>query len=243
VPLYKYLIKANVSSRRKCIQAIKNGQVKVNGNIVKDPLCKIKYGQDIVYFKGKIINKNKLKTKYIYYLINKPAGFISTVKDTHKRKKVVDIIKSDERIYPVGRLDKDTTGALILTNDGQLTHRLIHPKFKIEKEYEVEVSPKIDKKDLKKLETGVIIDKSEKVKAKTKIIKQQDKKTIVKLVIHKGIKRQIKKMFSRIGYQVVNLKRERIGNIVIGDLKQGQYRKLTKDEINTLKKMAGLNEQ
>jgi 23S rRNA pseudouridine2605 synthase len=93
------------------------------------------------------------------------------------------------------------------------------------------------------LETGVIIDKSEKVKAKTKIIKQQDKKTIVKLVIHKGIKRQIKKMFSRIGYQVVNLKRERIGNIVIGDLKQGQYRKLTKDEINTLKKMAGLNEQ
>lgn len=244
LPLYKVLVLSKISSRRKCTQAIKEGQVKVDERIIKDPLFLVDCKKDSVSIKGRRLDiKEIFKKKFVYYLLNKPQGYICTVKDTHNRKTVLELIKKeDKRIYPVGRLDKDTEGLLILTNDGNLTYRLIHPKFEIDKTYETLIAPRITKVAIKKLEKGVIIDKGIRVSAKVRLIKDYKKKNQTKLevIIHQGIKRQIRRMFVSLGYEVNRLVRTRLGTLELGDLKKGKARQLSYDEINSLKKLVGV---
>ncbi len=244
LPLYKILIRANVASRRKCNQAIKEARVKVNNKVITKPTFLVDIEKDTVNIDGKPITKRDfLKENFVYYILNKPAGYISTVKDTHHRKTVLDLIKDKRRIYPVGRLDKDTEGLLILTNDGQLTHRLTHPSFKIDKIYRLIIKPKIVKEDIERLNNGVIIDNYKEVSAKAKLIKdyKNQNKSELELIIHQGIKRQIKKMLSVLGYEVISLKRIGIGEIKLTNLKRGECRRLTEDELNYLKKKVGMS--
>lgn len=236
------LILSEIASRRECTQVIKNGQVKVNNKTIKDPLYSVDCTRDFVTINDERIDAKKiLKKDCVYYLLNKPQGYICTVKDTHKRKTVLDLVKDKRRIYPVGRLDKDTVGLLILTNDGNLTYRLTHPKFEINKTYETLITPRITEVDIKKLEKGVYIDKGVKVSAKVRVIKVDKglNQTKLELIIHQGIKRQIRRMFSVLGYEVVHLVRTRIGMLEIGNLKKGKVRKLSDREVNSLKKLVG----
>lgn len=242
--LYKVLRDLNITSRRKSTDAIKEGRVKVNEKVAKDPLLKVDTGKDSLVVNGKKVDLNKIdKKEYVYYLLNKPRGFITTVKDAHKRKTVLDLVKEKKRIYPVGRLDKDTEGLLILTNDGNLTYRLLHPKFKIDKVYEAIIIPVIKGKDIAKLKRGVIIDEDIKVKAQVKLLKIDKKnQSKLELTIHQGLKRQIRKMLAVLGYKVIELARFKVGPIEIGDLKKGEYRRLSPYEINLLKKEVGIKD-
>ena len=171
-----------------------------------------------------------------YYLLYKPRGVVSTSKDDKNRKTVVDIIKTDARIYPVGRLDYDTTGVLLLTNDGELSNLLTHPKNKVDKIYIAKVKGIIDVGAIKKLENGVMIDGYKTSKARVKL-KKVDKKTntcIVQLTIHEGRNHQVKKMFESVGFEVLKLKREVFAFFTTGTLKSGEYRKLTIKEVKQL---------
>ena len=172
----------------------------------------------------------------VYYLLNKPRGTISSVSDDKNRKTVVDLIDTNYRIYPVGRLDYDTTGALILTNDGELTNLLTHPKNRIDKVYIAKVKGLVGKKEINRLTNGVIIDGKKTSKAKSRI-RKYDKKTdtsIVEIIIHEGKNHQVKKMFEAIGYEVIKLKREKISFLDVKSLKSGEYRILNPKEVKKL---------
>lgn len=263
LPLYKFLIKSDVASRRKCAQAIKDGKVKVNGRSVKTPLFSVDLEKDTVSLENNVVDiRNILEKDFVYYLLNKPRAYICTVKDTHNRKTILDLVKEKKRIYPVGRLDKDTEGLLLLTNDGELTYRLTHPKFEIDKVYKAVVTPRIKNRDIKKLRSGLIIDKDKKVQAKVRLIKpacpprracpagrpacqadrdyRNNNQSKVELIIHQGIKRQIKKMFAVLDYKVMELERIQLGPLTLANLEKGAYRKLTKKEIKLLKKVVGI---
>jgi 23S rRNA pseudouridine2605 synthase len=241
LPLYRILIEADIASRRRCTSNIKEGKVTVNDKIVTDPTYLVAVDKDKVSIDGQAFKAKGVSEKdFVYYLLNKPKGYITTVKDTHGRKKVLDLIKDKKRIYPVGRLDKDTEGLLLLTNDGELTYKLTHPRFKVDKVYEVVVSPKFKPEDIEKFKTGVVIDNDKKVSARTKVLKDYKNKSQSKLeiTIHQGIKRQIKKMLSETGYRVLELKRVKLGNLNLGNLKPAEYRKLTGREIKLLRQPA-----
>jgi len=182
---------------------------------------------------GKPLNNKEEKT---YYLLNKPRGVVTTVKDEKDRKTVMELIPNDKRVYPVGRLDYDTTGVLILTNDGELTNLLTHPKNHVEKTYIAKVEGLVMKQDLEKLCNGVIIDGKKTSRAKARI-KKMDKKTnhtIVELVIYEGRNHQVKKMFEAIGYKVLKLKREKFSFLSVSNLKSGEYRLLSVKEVKKL---------
>lgn len=225
--LNKYLARCGACSRRKADEEIKSGKVKVNGKIVREPFYNVS-NEDSVYYKGKILKEKKL----IYLCLNKPSGYVSTVKDRHAEKKVVDLIPGKYgRVFPVGRLDKDATGLLILTNDGNFANLIMHPRYQIEKEYEVVVDGILEKRDMEKARSG-IIDEGEKLKIiKGKIIKKMRNKTKIRITLKEGKKREIKRIFGVLGYNVLQIKRIRIGSIKLGNLKEGEYREITADEI------------
>lgn len=230
--LQKIIALSGYCSRRKAEELIINGKVKVNGNIIKEMGYKAN-GSDFIEVEGKPINTVEDK---VYYLLNKPRGIVTTAKDDKGRKTVVDLIKTDKRIYPVGRLDYDTTGLILLTNDGELTNFLTHPKNNIEKVYVAKIKGLIIKEDLKKLTNGIVIDGRKASKAKAKILKI-DKKTnssVVELIIHEGKNHQVKKMFKAIGYEVIKLKRESISFLTLDGLKSGEYRELNIKEVKKL---------
>ena len=229
--LQKVIANSGFTSRRKAEEYITKGLVKVNGNIVYELGTKVNYN-DLIEVNGYIIkNENK-----VYYLLNKPRGVITSTSDDKGRKTVVDLIKTNIRIYPVGRLDYDTTGALILTNDGEFANMIMHPKSQLDKVYIAKINGLIGKRQLQTLERGVYIDGIKTSKAKARI-KKYDKKTntsIVELIIHEGKNHQVKKMFEYIGYKVLKLKRERISFLDVNNLKSGEYRVLNPKEIKKL---------
>ncbi len=229
--LQKVISNSGYTSRRKAEELILKGLVKVNGNTVYELGVKVS-SSDLIEIDGYILkNENK-----VYYLLNKPRGIITSTSDDKGRKTVVDLINTNVRIYPVGRLDYDTTGALILTNDGELANLIMHPKSQIDKVYIAKVKGLIGKVQILKLQNGVIVDGVKTSKAKARIL-SYDKKTdtsIVELTIHEGRNHQVKKMFNAIGYDVLKLKRERIAFLSIKDMKSGDYRLLNPKEVKKL---------
>ena len=230
--LQKFIAEAGYTSRRKAEELIKNKKVKVNGKIVSELGIKVT-GNDLVEVEGNILKKEDNKE---YYLLNKPRETITAVSDDKNRKTVVDLISTDKRIYPVGRLDYDTTGALILTNDGELANLLMHPKNRINKVYIAKVNGLVNKIDINKLERGVYIDGKKTSRSKAKV-KKYDKTTntsIVELTIHEGRNHQVKKMFEAIGFKVIKLKREKYAFLDVKSLKSGEYRILSIKEVKRL---------
>lgn len=229
--LQKVIANSGYTSRRKAEELIKQGLVKVNGKTIYELGFKVS-GTDFIEVEGNSIKKQMKE----YYLLYKPRGVVTTTSDDKNRKTVVDLIETGKRIYPVGRLDYDTTGVLLLTNDGELTNILTHPKNNVDKVYIAKVKGLIGKAELTKLENGVYIDNIKTSKAKARI-KKYDKKSdtsIVELTIHEGRNHQVKRMFESIGYEVLKLKRERFAFLTLDGLKSGEYRMLSIKEVKKL---------
>ena len=230
--LQKIIAEYGYASRRKAEELIKQGKVYVNGVKVTE-LGTLAKATDIIEINGEVL---KEKAKYEYYLLNKPRGVISSVKDEKGRTTVTDLIKESGRIYPVGRLDYDTTGIILLTNDGELTNILSHPKNEVPKTYLAKVKGHFKVLDLQKLRHGLYIDNYKTSKCHAKI-KEYDKKTNttkVELTIHEGKNHEVKKMFEALGYQVVKLKRLTYANLTLSKVPSGKYRKLTLKEVKIL---------
>ncbi|MDL2311119.1 rRNA pseudouridine synthase [Peptostreptococcaceae bacterium OttesenSCG-928-C18] len=223
----KYLAKSGLCSRRKAEQLVLSGHIKVNDKIIHD-LSTIVKEKDIVKYNDKII---LLEEEFEYILLNKPIGYVSTVQDPHADKTVLDLVKSKNRLFPVGRLDKDSRGLLILTNDGDLTYKLTHPSGSIKKTYIVKILGFPKEKELNNLREGIVL---EGYKLKPSEIKKKSS-NIYEVIISEGRNRQIRKMFEEINCKVVDLYRIKIGNISVNGLKEGKYRNLSKEEINYLK--------
>lgn len=233
VRLQKYLADCGIASRRKCEELIMQGKVEVNNKKVTELGTKINPQKDQVKYNGKIVKEENEK---LYILLNKPIGYVTTVKDQFSRDTVLDLVKINKRIVPVGRLDMYTSGALILTNDGEFVNKLTHPKNEITKTYNVTVVGVVTKEEVKQLEEGVIIDDYKTKPAKVKILKIDEQKNLSRLqiVIHEGKNRQIRKMCEAIGKKVLALHRSKIGNIEVKDLKLGTWRYLTSKEVKML---------
>ena len=232
--LQKYLAECGIASRRKCEEYILQGKVKVNNNLVTELGTKINPQKDIVAFEGKEI---KRENKKIYILLNKPIGYVTTAEEQFGRDKVLDLVKVKERIVPVGRLDMYTSGALILTNDGDFVYKVTHPKHEIEKTYTVTLKGIIQNDEVEKLRKGVQIEDYTTKPAKVKILKIVQEKNISRLeiIIHEGKNRQVRKMCEAIGKKVLALHRSKIGKIGVKDLKLGEWRYLTEKEIQQFK--------
>ncbi len=232
----KYLAQCGVGSRRWADRLIREGRVKVNGRVVQELGVKIDENTDQVQVDDQIVKPSQ---HFTYVLLNKPRGVITTVSDERKRKTVLDLIKTPERLFPVGRLDKDTTGLLLLTNDGELAYHLTHPKFKIKKFYQVRLNRPLKEEDKSKLERGVQLEEGKTAACKIEFIYPQNRRE-VKVILHQGWKRQIRRMFASLNYQVVELKRLGLANLTINGLKEGAWRYLKNQEIQQLKKYMGL---
>lgn len=232
IRLQKYLAEAGIGSRRKCEEYIEQGKVKVNGNIAALG-TKVDPEKDKVEFEEKEINKIE---ENIYILLNKPIGYVTTVNDQFERDKVLDLIKVKQRIVPVGRLDMYTSGALLLSNDGEFIYKITHPKHEIDKTYTVTVKGIITDQEVEKLRNGVEIEDYITKPAKVKILKIDEEKNISRLAItiHEGKNRQVRKMCEAIGKKVQALHRSKIGNIDVKDLKIGTWRYLKPKEIEQL---------
>lgn len=225
-----------VASRRKCEELILQGKVTVNGKVVTELGTQVDTG-DAVCYCGQPIKEEE---DYVYYMLNKPAGYVTTARDEKQRQTVLDLIKEeDHRVYPVGRLDYNTSGLIILTNDGALTYELTHPKHHVNKCYEVKVKGSLSESAQKALRSGVVIDGRRTYPADLRIIRRGEKVTLFHLTIHEGRNRQVRKMCEAVGYPVFSLMRVAVGKLKLGDLKPGEYRKLTKEEIGYLKNVQG----
>lgn len=234
--LQKVIASSGYCSRRKAEELIKNKKVVVNGKLVTEMGFKVSYNDDILVDGNQLPNKEDK----VYFLLNKPRGVITTAQDDKNRKTVVDLIQTSFRIYPVGRLDYDTTGALLLTNDGELTALLTHPRHGVLKTYVAKINGFLTSENAKKLSKGVLIDGVKTSQAGVKV-KKYDKKTdtsLIELTIHEGKNHQVKKMFETIGHKVLKLRREKIAFLNLNGLKSGDYRELT---IHEVKKLYSLN--
>ncbi len=233
--LQKYLAECGVASRRKCEELILQGKVKVNNQIVTELGVKVNPEKDIIKFEDKEV---KPTSKMVYILLNKPIGYVTTADDQFGRDTVLDLVKVKERIVPVGRLDMYTSGALILTNDGDFVYKVTHPKHEIEKTYTVTVKGIIKNEEVEQLRKGVKIDDYITKPAKVKILKTDIEKNISRLeiVIHEGKNRQIRKMCESVGRKVLALHRSKIGKIGVKDIELGKWRYLKDREIQELLK-------
>lgn len=228
----KYIAQAGICSRRKADELIANGNVKINGAVLKEPGYEVTDGDKVEVNGTQISAKQKAE----YVLINKPLGMVTTVSDDKERLTVMDVVADiDARLFPVGRLDYNTSGALIMTNDGELAYRLTHPKHEVYKTYRARVAGILSNEKAAHLRKGVDIGGFVTSRAKVTIIKGTQHSTIVEIAIHEGKNRQVRKMFSAVGNPVQELERVAIGEIKLGHLKPGHYRKLTRDEIEYLK--------
>lgn len=230
--LQKAIANSGYTSRRKAEELIAEGHVTVNGKMINTLGFKVK-GNDIIAIDGNIISKNNIKE---YYLLNKPREVICSASDDKGRKTVVDFIKTDARIYPVGRLDYDTTGLIILTNDGELANILMHPKNNIYKTYIAKINGILNEEDFKKLRKGIIIENRKLLidNFKVKKIDNIKNNSLVEITIHEGRNHIIRKLFEKLGYDVMKLTRSKLAFLNIDDLKSGEYRELSLKEVKEL---------
>ena len=233
--LQKYLANCGVASRRKCEEYILQGKVKVNGQIVTELGTKINSEKDVIEFENKEIEE---RSKNVYILLNKPIGYVTTSDDQFGRDTVLDLVKVRERIVPVGRLDMYTSGALILTNDGDFVYKVTHPKHEIEKTYTVTVKGIVQNNEVEQLRKGVQIEDYTTKPAKVKILKTDIEKDISRLeiTIHEGKNRQVRKMCEAVGRKVLALHRSKIANIGVKDLELGKWRYLNSREVEQILK-------
>lgn len=226
--LQKVIAASGITSRRKAEELIKAGKVKVNNQIINELGTKVS-PKDKIEVDGKLIEKEEKE----YYLLNKPRGYITSTKDEKGRKTVIDLILTNSRIYPVGRLDYDTTGALLLTNDGEFANIVMHPKNGMEKVYLAKLEGIISGNDIHKLENGIELDNKiiKPSRVKLKKIDKESNTCMVEITIHEGKNHEVKRLFTSIGYSVSKLTRKRVGVFEVGNLKSGEYRKLTPKEV------------
>lgn len=234
--LQKFLAEAGVASRRKAEELIVAGEIKVNGKVVTELGTKIDPNKDEVFYQDKKISK--IEVEMVYIMLHKPEGYVTTSKEQFGRPGVMDLVKGiDARIFPVGRLDYDTSGLLLLTNDGDLTYKLTHPKHDVDKTYIAKLYGTPDDMDLQKFRRGVIIDGRKTKPAKIQIQEKGDRQSTVEIVIHEGRNRQVRKMCEAIKHPVAQLKRVATGELKLGDLPKGKYRHLTAKEVKYLKSL------
>ena len=227
----KFLSSLGIASRRAIDKYIEEGRIKVNGVIAST-------GIDVTEDDEICIDDKKIETKKIeekvYFMLNKPLEVLSASSDDRGRKTVVDLIKTDKRIFPIGRLDYMTSGLILLTNDGELFNRLVHPKSEIYKKYYIKVFGEVKKEEIDELKKGVLLEDGKTLPAKVVGIKYDKNKTSMYISIREGRNRQIRRMIEKFGYKVLMLRREKIGELSLGDLKEGKYRELTREEIEYL---------
>lgn len=235
IRINKFISSSGVSSRRKAEEYILQGLVKVNGKVVQDLSLKVNEDTDVVTLNGQRI---VLNVKYEYIMLNKPKGYVTTMNDDRDRKSLIDLLPSlDRRLYPIGRLDYDSEGLLILTNDGDLTYKLTHPKFNIPKKYIVRVSGEIKEGDLAVLRNGVVVDGERYGKCGAKLLEYKDGQSRMELTLFEGKNREIRKMLNFMGHEVVFLKRTEFAGIKLGGLKRGESRPLKDFEVEFLKNL------
>lgn len=229
--LQKFMATCGVASRRKCERLIEEGMVKVNGITITELGFKVDSNKDLVMVSDKIIHEEERK---VYIAINKPKGCLTASSDDRGRKTVIDLLSFPERVFPVGRLDFETSGLLIITNDGEIFNKIMHPREKIDKTYIAKVTGIPSEEEILKLESGVDIGGYITAPAKVKLLGIEGKTSNLKITIHEGKKRQVRKMCKYTGHPVIDLKRVSIGEIKLGELKEGQWRYLTSKELNYL---------
>lgn len=235
--LQKVLASAGIDSRRKCEKLILEGVVRVNGKVVDELPAFVDPEKDVITVNGKRIGV----VRQVYFLFNKPKGVICTSSDPQGRKKAIDIVQAGERVFCVGRLDIDTSGLIILTNDSELTNRLTHPRYKLAKTYVAGVKGQIQGKAIEKLKRGIWLADGKTGKASVKILKRSHKESFVEITLRQGLNRQIRRMLANVGLPVKSLKRTRIGKLDARGLGVGKFRTLSKAEVAYLKKVTQAN--
>lgn len=234
--LQKYLAACGIASRRKAEELIEQGRVSVNGQVAHvgesvDPSV------DVVEFDGVAVTAERK----VYIILNKPEGVVTTAKDTHRRKTVMDCLEGvNARVFPVGRLDLDVEGALLLTNDGELSNRLMHPRYEIQKVYMAWVRGRVTQEDAARLRRGIELDDGMTAPAGIDILERQPDRTLVRLCLHEGRKREVKRMLDAVGHRVISLRRVSVAGIDAQGLRVGEWRYLGKQEISQLMRLAGL---
>lgn len=229
--LNKFLSNSGVASRRKCDEIIASGKVTVNGKIVTEIGSQINEKKDKVMVEGKAVC---LPSSFVYIKLNKPKGYACTASDEKGRKTIYDLVDCEERLFSIGRLDYNTEGLIILTNDGDFANKVSHPRYDVEKEYRVTIEGKIKESELAVLRKGVVVDGQKMPPAKVKLLSQDENVSKISVVINEGQNRQVRRMFEAIGREIKLLKRVRIGSVRLGGLSRGQWRDLTEDELNLL---------
>jgi 23S rRNA pseudouridine2605 synthase len=232
--LQKYMAECGIASRRKCEEIILSGRVKVNENIIKELGYKINSDEDRVFLDGKIIEPEEKK---LYIALNKPVGYVSTVKDEKGRQTLLDLVKVKERVYPIGRLDYDTSGLILLTNDGDIYNRIIHPRQVVNKTYIAKIEGNPSVKEIETFRSGIDIGDYITAAAEFNILSADSKSTTVEIIIHEGKNRQIRRMCDAINHPVIELKRIVIGSIKLDDLEVKHWRYLSDEEVSYLKKL------
>lgn len=236
--LNRFLARAGVASRRASDQLIQDGKVTVNGEVVTHPGTRVDPDVDVVTCAGKVATLVATST---YILLNKPAGYLVSASDPHHPKTVLDLLKGiDARVFPVGRLDLDTQGVLLLTDDGDLSYRLTHPRYEVEKVYRAVVRGRPSAEALGKLAKGVKLEDGITAPAKVKLLRQQGANAAIELTLHEGRKRQVKLMCAAVGHRVLELTRIVFGGLNVSNLKLGQWRYLSDQEVASLKNRVGL---
>lgn len=233
--LQKYMAECGIASRRKSEELIREGKVRVNGEVAEIGR-KIDPKKDVVSVEGRKVQKDQ---KHVYLMLNKPWGFISTMSDEYDRRCVAELVADvDTRVYPVGRLDRDSEGLLLFTNDGEFANSLMHPSKHVPKTYRVTVRPEVTDDMITKMMTGMMIDGQQTLPADVKVLVKEENCTVLEVTICEGRNRQIRKMCEQLGLEVARLKRISEGPVKLGMLQPGKWRELTHEEVQSLKRTA-----
>ncbi len=233
--LQKFLARAGVASRRKCEELITAGKVAVNGEVVRELGSKVDPDHDRITVDGQPVRMEP----HVYILLHKPRGVVTTAADPQGRKTVLDLIDLPQRIFPVGRLDMDTSGLLLLTNDGALANGLMHPKYEVDKLYRTEVEGYISDESIARLEAGVELEDGPTAPAKVRLLRRSKSKSLFEITIHEGRNRQVRRMCDQVGHPVLTLKRMKLAFLTLGETVPGQWRYLTDKEVDLLFRIAG----